>query len=181
MFIFEKIARCVFVFPYLLLKYVLYFPRINIRYPFCSDSGLTVRVARGGMLTLGRGCVFRKRVSITITGGQLALGKDVFLNDDCSFNCSLRIVVGDGVLFGQNVKVYDHNHEFDEQFLVSRSRLRSEPIIIGHGCWIGSASVLLPGTILSDRVVIAAGSIVATEIRAPGVYAVRGAEVKKIR
>lgn len=41
----------------------------------------------------------------------------------------------------------------------------SEPIVIGHGCWIGARSVILGGVTIGDGCVIAAGSVVV-----PGEY-----------
>ena len=34
------------------------------------------------------------------------------------------------------------------------------PIIIGDNCWIGAGSILLPGVVLANHIVVAAGSVV---------------------
>ena len=36
----------------------------------------------------------------------------MFFNNDCSITCLNKITIGANCLFGENVKLYDHNHKF---------------------------------------------------------------------
>ncbi|MBK8368419.1 MAG: hypothetical protein IPL10_13640 [Bacteroidetes bacterium] len=56
--------------------------------------------ARGNFSVLGR------------ESGVISIGKNVFFNLGCSISCLESVTVGDDVLFGEGVKIYDHNHEF---------------------------------------------------------------------
>ena len=49
--------------------------------------------------------------------------------------------------------------------------LNGLPIDIQDGCWIGANSIILPGTIIKQGCVIAAGSVVKGECNANCLYA----------
>ena len=49
-------------------------------------------------------------------------------------------------IFGENVKVYDHNHCYkDRTRLIKEQGYTSAPIHIGEHCWIGSNTIILKG------------------------------------
>lgn len=97
--------------------------------------------------------------------GKVILGKRVFFNNDCSINCVDRIIVDDYTIFGENVKIYDHNHVFNKKGMpVSSQGLRHSPVTIGKNCWIGSNVTILKGTTIGDNCVIGAGCVVSDKI-----------------
>ena len=56
---------------------------------------------------------------------------------------------------------------------------RTARVRIGHGCWIGARTVILPGVTIGDGAVIGAGSIVNRDV--PADTLVAGAPVWVIR
>ena len=65
------------------------------------------------------------------------------------------------IVFGENVKIYDHNHRFKD---VNRS-IKSQGytiggVTIGRHCWLGSNVVVLKGSVIGDNCVIGAGVVV---------------------
>lgn len=46
------------------------------------------------------------------TGSLNILGK-CFFNNSCTINVMSKITIGNNCLFGENVKLYDHNHIFN--------------------------------------------------------------------
>jgi protein CpsH len=124
------------------------------------------KISYGNRFQIGNNLAFRKRFSVNISkNGNLKIGNDVFFNDDCSLNCKLDINVGDDCIFGQNVKIYDHNHSFSDYLKPIRKQGYSlKPVKIGDNCWIGSNVVILPGTIIGSNSIIGAGSVISGEI-----------------
>ncbi|MEZ8186038.1 acyltransferase [Shewanella sp. 5S214] len=111
------------------------------------------------------GTVHARRYSfLNVQGGVLTIGDKVFFNRNCSLNCRGRISIGDGCLFGENVKVYDHDHEFSFDNGVSPSKFKVEPISIGINTWIGSNVIILKGVNIGSNSVIGAGSIVTKDV-----------------
>ena len=53
--------------------------------------------------------------------------------------------------------IYDHDHDVARP--IKSGAYRTSPIRIGDDCWIGTQSVILRGTVLGDRDVVGAGSV----------------------
>ncbi|SHH94971.1 Hexapeptide repeat of succinyl-transferase [Fibrobacter sp. UWCM] len=110
---------------------------------------------------------FRAGFHLVIEGrGFVKIGKDVFFNNYCTIASRAGITIGDGTIFGENVKIYDHNHQYrDANKSIKNQGYKSAPINIGSHCWIGSNVVILKGVQIGDNCVIGAGCVVAKSIR----------------
>jgi|GEM_PF-5020186 len=115
---------------------------------------------------------FRKRLNINIGDqGELYIGNNVFFNNDVSINVLDNIFIGNDVLVGENVKIYDHNHVFGgNSKVVEKHKFKTEPVKIGNNVWIGSNVVILKGTNIGDRSIIAAGSVVSENVPSDVIY-----------
>ncbi len=101
-------------------------------------------------------------------GAELTIGNKVFFNNNCSINCLDYIEIGENTLFGENVKMYDHNHQYDENQVFHKEFTKSS-IKIGTNCWLGSNSVILKGVTIGDNVIIGAGCIIHKDVPANSV------------
>lgn len=103
-------------------------------------------------------------VVIEETGG-VKIGEHCFFNNYCTLASRAGITIGDGTLFGENVKVYDHNHCYkDTSIPIKDQGYTSAPITIGKHCWIGSNVVILKGVTIGDNCVIGAGCIIYKDV-----------------
>lgn len=97
--------------------------------------------------------------------GILEIQKNVFFNNNCSITAREKISIGSNCIFGENVKIYDHNHEYkDKSCLISKQGFSSEKIIIEEDCWIGSNVTILKGVHIGKHSVVGAGVIVYKDI-----------------
>lgn len=94
---------------------------------------------------------------------EVFIGKDTFLNDRCLINARKRITIGARVQIGQNVCMYDHDHDY-RTLKDMRYRFLTEEITIGNDVWIGSNVTILRGSKIGNRCVIGAGTVVKGEI-----------------
>lgn len=90
-------------------------------------------------------------------GKNITVGKNVFFNTGCSFQDRGGITIGDGTQIGMNVTIATLNHGFD---LKTRNTTYPSPVIIGKNVWIGSNVTIVPGAVIGDNSVIAAGAVV---------------------
>jgi hypothetical protein len=67
-----------------------------------------------------------------------------------------RIVIGKGTYIAPNVGIITTNHDPEDP----DRHLAPRDVIIGRKCWLGMNSVILPGVVLGDHTVVAAGSVV---------------------
>ena len=98
-------------------------------------------------------------------GSHIEVGKNFF----CNYNCTIidvgMVRIGDNCLIAPNVAIYTAGHPLHP---AARNTLYEYGIdvTIGHNCWIGGNTVILPGVTIGDNVVIGAGSIVTKDIPA---------------
>lgn len=81
-----------------------------------------------------------------------------FQSPGCYFSNSGegRIVIGKGTYIGPNVGIITTNHDPSDP----DKHLQPREVILGEKCWLGMNSVILPGVVLGDHTVVAAGSVV---------------------
>lgn len=117
-------------------------------------------------LKMGYSVSWRKSFRILISkDAKLTIGNNCFFNNYCSITAHHRIKIGNNVLFGEGVKIYDHNHRFNQKNKLVRSQGFSDgEVIIGNNCWIGSNVIILKGTKIGNNSVIAAGSVISDDI-----------------
>lgn len=93
--------------------------------------------------------------------GKLNIGKNCFFNNYNSINCLGNIEIGNDNQFGENVFMYDHNHNYaDKSKLISEQGYKIGSIKIGNNCWVGSNVIILKDVEIGDNVVIGAGCII---------------------
>lgn len=97
--------------------------------------------------------------------GILKIGRNVFFNNNCSVTVRLKVSIGANCIFGENVKIYDHNHKFKEPNTpIYKQGFSSEEIVIEDDCWIASNVIILKGVHIGRHSVIGAGVIVYKDI-----------------
>ena len=134
-----------------------------------------------GKININKGFCCRDSVLFNVTGGEISIGENTFINDGCKFNARKKISIGKNCMLGQNVLIYDHDHDYHtlenmhEGFIV-------DDIIIGDDVWIGSNVTILRGSQIGDGCVIGAGTVIKNKIE-PGtmVYSDKNMVIKKIR
>lgn len=98
--------------------------------------------------------------------GKMRVGSHVFFNTNCSVSCMGEIRIGDYCKIGNNTVIVDHDHNYknqDSEYLVGS-------ISIGDRVWIGANCTILRGARIGDDCVIAAGSIVRTDVPAGSMF-----------
>ncbi len=102
----------------------------------------------------------------------LDLGPDVIvrIGESCSIGRGTHIVghqsivIGNDVFTGPYVYVTDQNHTYAQlDAPIGRQWPENSPVEIGDGCWLGTGSIILPGTRLGRNVAVAGGAVVRGE------------------
>lgn len=131
-------------------------------------------------VTLGAGVVCRGILRRESFGnGEISIGDDVYIGDDCIVSCSDSVSIGRGTLLGHSVQLFDNNsHPIrrDERAADwravtgggERQPIEASPIMIGEDAWIGFGAVVLKGVTIGSGAVVGAASVVTRNV-APGV------------
>jgi len=130
--------------------------RIRIQGP-CHIHG-------GGDYRLGSGILIRsnrwKPVELYCRAGAV-----LQLNDGCFINQGVHIVCGKNIVIGKNCLLGDEVLIMDSDFHgVGGSDVKSEPVVLESGVWVGSRAIILKGVKIGTGAVIGAGSVVTKSI-----------------
>ena len=98
----------------------------------------------------------------TAGGDEIRIGRNVFVNQNCTFYDLGGLDIGDDVMIGPNVSVVTTGHPLDP----SRRRAVTigEPIVIEKNVWIAAGATIVGGVTLGENAVVAAGSVVTKDV-----------------
>lgn len=155
----RKIKRLEFKIKYKKYKFAenSFLPFIEFEAQDCKN----VIVDRS--VSFRQGCALRVRSS-----GILEIGEGTAFNNNCIITCREKIKIGRHVLFGPNVAIFDHDHDFrgndfEHEFV-------TDEIDIGNNVWIGANVTILKGTKIGDNAVIGANAVVFGNIPENAIY-----------
>jgi len=140
---------------------LLYVKRISFSGIPKICNNFKIAIKKGSKIEIGKS--FRARYNLTMRAydnGKIKIGDDCFFNDGCSINCQEKIEIGNNVFCGQNVMLFDHDHDYKNDM----NRFVTKPITIGNNVWIGADCIILKGVTIGDNVVIASGTVVKNDI-----------------
>jgi len=91
----------------------------------------------------------------------LRVGKNCWIGVDNLIQANGGVEMGDDVMLGPGVKIWSVNHVYASVGVpISEQGHEHQPVTIGDRVWIGTDSIILPGTRIGDDVVVSAGSVV---------------------
>ncbi|GAA0885700.1 sugar O-acetyltransferase [Sphingobacterium siyangense subsp. cladoniae] len=96
-------------------------------------------------------------------GKNTKIGKNVFINFDCTFLGLGGITIEDNVLIAPKVSLLSEGHPISPE---GRQSLVPGHIHIKKGAWIGANATILPGVTVGENAVVAAGAVVSKDVPA---------------
>ncbi|MCW3013877.1 MAG: acetyltransferase [Solirubrobacterales bacterium] len=113
----------------------------------------------GGRIRVDDSAQVRDRCELKSTG-DLRLGARCVLSRTATLHCHERIDIGARCAIAERTTIIDSDHGFDgSDTFVLEQPVRSTPITIGENVFIGTNAVILRGSVVGDRAVIAAGAV----------------------
>ncbi|HGF8654924.1 TPA: DapH/DapD/GlmU-related protein [Salmonella enterica subsp. enterica] len=101
--------------------------------------------------------------------GRITIGNSVFINAGCVFLDNAQISIGNDTLIGPHVTLATADHYVSPE--LRGNGVTQAPISIGHNVWLGAGVVVLPGVNIGDNSVIAANSVVCSDVPENVLYA----------
>ncbi len=138
----------------------------------------------GKHIKIGKHVTWRRGFSVMIgENAHIDIGSECFFNNYCSLNANSLIKIGEGSIFGENVKIYDHNHRFaNPDIKIKEQGFSNGEVHIGKHCWIGSNVIILKNADIGDNCVIGAGCVIADKIEDNTIVVMnRKYDLRKIR
>jgi len=97
------------------------------------------------------------------TGGvDISVGRNVFINQNCTFYDLGGLDIGDDVMIGPNVSLITSGHPIEPSR--RRDGVTARPIAIERNVWIGAGVTVVGGVTVGENSVIAAGAVVTKNV-----------------
>ena len=132
--------------------------KLQIKFNNRYRKNLDIRIKNGKILNKDR---FRADNNCSISStenGNVVIGKNCFVNRNFICISKKYIEIGNNCIFGPNVCIYDHNHNFSKDGYFSG--FKKGDVVIGDHVWVGANVVILPNTHIGANSIISAGTVV---------------------
>jgi acetyltransferase-like isoleucine patch superfamily enzyme len=94
----------------------------------------------------------------TTGGTDITVGRNVFVNQNCTFYDLGGLAIGDDVMIGPNVNIITSGHPIEPSR--RRDYVVAKPIVIERNVWIAAGVTIIGGVTVGENSVVAAGSVV---------------------
>lgn len=188
--LYERYSRAVGLCSILLSK-ILYGRRLSITSPFRVWGSIRFLIFGNGSIVIGRdfhAVSDRKRsfftlfspCHFTVVGeGRIVLGDRVALNG-VTVAAEKYVAIGDYTMIGPNTIIADHDgHKAWPPRERWTTRGKAADVIIESDVWIGMNCIVLKGVTIGSGSIIAAGSVVISDVEPNSLYA--GNPAKKVK
>lgn len=148
----------------------------------CEINCLSRRgIVLGNKVTIGSYALIRPTNAY---GGELGEGLTVGNNSNIGpyayIGCSGYVRIGDNVMMSPRVSLYAENHNFTRADVPMKEQgVTRQFIVIEDDCWIASHSVILAGVTVGRGSIVAAGSVVTSDV--PPYSIVAGVPARVVR
>jgi acetyltransferase-like isoleucine patch superfamily enzyme len=97
------------------------------------------------------------------TGGvDIRVGRNVFVNQNCTFYDLGGLDIADDVMIGPNVSLITTGHPLEPS--QRRAAVIAKPIVIERNVWIAAGATVIGGVTIGENSVVAAGSVVTKDV-----------------
>ncbi|KXU84237.1 transferase [Paraburkholderia monticola] len=97
------------------------------------------------------------------TGGvDISVGRNVFVNQNCTFYDLGGLAIADDVMIGPNVSLITSGHPIEP--FQRHTGVTASPIVIERNVWIAAGATIIGGVTVGENSVVAAGSVVTTDV-----------------
>jgi acetyltransferase-like isoleucine patch superfamily enzyme len=99
----------------------------------------------------------------TAGGDEIRVGRNVFVNQNCTFHDLGGLDIADNVMIAPNVSIITTSHPLEPS--QRRAVTIGKPIVIEKGVWIAACATIIGGVTVGENSVVAAGSVVTKDVR----------------
>ena len=160
----KRIKKVLYSF-FCFCKYKLLFnKRIFLYCNNLLDGTFNVNIGKNCYCKIGKHlCTEGPTYLKVLDNSELIIGDNCYFNHNCSITSLESIKIGSGCMFGNNVTIVDHDHLIKNN-IAEKKEFKKKAISIGNDVWIGAHVTILKGCHIGKNSVVAAGSVVTTNI-----------------
>ena len=157
---------------------MLYGKRLNIEGRIAVGKGFKLILGKNSRLTVKGDLATYDYCQINLKGGgDVTIGKGCIFNRFTSIVSHNKITIGNNVMCGEGVKIYDNDHKIYKGEIY-KNEFKTTPITIGDNVWLSNGVMILRGSNIQDNVVVGALSLVSGKLEKGYLY--MGTPAKKV-
>lgn len=161
----NKYIRAAFCVPFAEIKYIFlkvtHMNKFSGNFPAVVSPLTEITLEKHASLHIGKKLKMHNGSKIRVRrDAKVKIGNNFAMSNGCVLTSYESIQIGNDVMLGPNVLIYDQDHDYDVEGGVKAMSFKTAPIVIGNNVWIAANSIVLRGSVIGNNVVIAAGSIV---------------------
>jgi acetyltransferase-like isoleucine patch superfamily enzyme len=142
--------------------------------------GVTIQVARGAHLSLGRWSWVGHGCKLRCHEGEISIGAKSVLGQECTISAYKRVSIGRECVIADRVMMIDFDHGMVEVDRPIRLQgIYKRDVVVGNNVWIGYGASILRGVTVGDNAVIGTGAVVTKDVPANAI--VGGVPARLIR
>ena len=132
-----------------------------------SKKGVSI----GDNVTIKKGTIIECTGVIRELGEGITIGNNVGISQNCFIQVRGKVTIGNYVIFGPNVSLFSENHNYSnsDKPIMEQGATR-KGVVIEDDVWVGTRSVILDGVKIGKGSIIAAGSVVTTDVEPYSIY-----------
>ncbi len=118
---------------------------------------------KGGSIQVGQRVQLRRSTLLNVEG-VLDVGDDTIVSWGCVVHCRESVTLGPRVLVGEYSTFADSSHFFTDPAETAWHNVRSAPIEVGPGCWLGAKATVARGARIGAHSIVGANTVVVGEV-----------------
>jgi acetyltransferase-like isoleucine patch superfamily enzyme len=145
-------------------------------------SKVTLQVARGARLELGRWSWIGHGTKIRCHEGEISIGAKTVLGQECTLSAYQRVAIGRECVIADRVMLIDFDHGAVEvERPIRLQGIYKRDVTVGNNVWIGYGACVLRGVTIGDNAIIGTSAVVTRDVPANAVVGGVPARVIRMR
>ena len=144
--------------------------------------GVTIQIAQGGRLVLGRWSWIGHGCKLRVHEGEVRIGAKSVLGQECTVSAFQRVEIGRECVIADRVMLIDFDHGVvDVERPVRLQGIYKRDVKVGHNVWIGYGACLLRGVRVGNNAIVGTSAVVTRDVPDNAVVAGVPARVLRMR
>jgi acetyltransferase-like isoleucine patch superfamily enzyme len=142
--------------------------------------GVTLEIARGARLKLGRWSWIGHGSKLRVHEGEVSIGAKTVMGQECTISAFQHVAIGRECVIADRVMLIDFDHGMVEvERPIRLQGIYKRDVNVGHNCWIGYGACVLRGVTVGNNAVVGTSAVVTKDV--PDNAVVGGIPARAIR
>ncbi len=125
----------------------------------------SIKARHGAKISIGKCSSLSSHSVVSATeNARIYIGDYTGINYNTVIVAREKIDIGNNVMIGPDVAIYDHDHVFCSDEVIRKQGYVTKPIVIEDNVWLGAGVIVLKGVKIGKGSIVGAGTIVTKDI-----------------